>query len=330
VLAAAWKDPTAVHRARRVFRRQAHPHRLRLEALESLIAARDAAVLDDAAGVIADRTAGSPEFRGQVLAALGRLDEPRVAAVVLARYAELEPDVQPRAIELLTERPFWSLALLEAIDAGRVPADALDLNQIRKLLRSKHAELVRQVRARYGTVREGRNPAREQVIARLRGLLHGGSGDPAAGATVFKKLCAQCHKIHGEGTDVGPDLTSNGRGSYDQLLSNVFDPSLVIGVAYQATTIATRDGRVLTGLIAEESPERLVLKIQGGKLEPIARADVEEVKQSPLSLMPEDLEKQLSAQELTDLFAFLTRDKPPGDPTARFIPGAGAPDQPKK
>jgi putative heme-binding domain-containing protein len=330
VLATAWKDATAAHRARRVFRRPAHPHKQRLEALESLVAVRDAAILDDALAVIADRAAGPPEFRGQVLARLGRLEEPRVAVVVLARYAQLEAEIQPRAIELLTERPAWSLALLEAVDAGRVPADALDLNQIRKLLRSKHAELVRQVRARYGTVREGRSPAREQVIDRMRSLLRPQSGDPYAGAAVFKKLCAQCHKIHGEGQDVGPDLTSNGRGSYEQLLSNVFDPSLVIGAAYQATTVATRDGRVLTGLLAEESAQHIGLKIQGGKLETIARDDVEELKLSPLSLMPEDLEKQLSEQELADLFAFLTRDKPPGDPSARPIPGAAGSEKDKE
>jgi hypothetical protein len=85
----------------------------------------------------------------------------------------------------------------------------------------------------------------------------------------------------------------------------------------------TADGRVLTGLVAEDSPQRVVLKSQGGKLETIAREDVEAMKVSPLSLMPEDLEKQLKPQELADLFALLTLDKPPGDPTARRLPGSG-------
>ena len=57
---------------------------------------------------------------------------------------------------------------------------------------------------------------------------------------------------------------SNGRNDFEQLLSNVFDPSLVIGPGYQATTVATTDGRVLTGLLAEDGKERVVLKIQGG------------------------------------------------------------------
>ena len=75
---------------------------------------------------------------------------------------------------------------------------------------------------------------------------------PVAGQSVFGKLCAQCHKIYGEGQDVGPELTANGRNDFDQLVSNVFDPSLVIGPGYQATTIATTEGRILTGLLIED------------------------------------------------------------------------------
>ncbi|MEJ7640039.1 MAG: dehydrogenase, partial [Singulisphaera sp.] len=103
---------------------------------------------------------------------------------------------------------------------------------------------------------------------------------------------------------------------------NLFDPSLVIGVAYQATTVATADGRVLTGLLVEESPQRVILKTQGGKLETIPRDQLEEMKTGALSLMPEDLEKQLKPQELADLLTFLALDKPPGDPTAKPLPGA--------
>jgi putative heme-binding domain-containing protein len=127
--------------------------------------------------------------------------------------------------------------------------------------------------------------------------------------------------LHGEGQEVGPDITVNGRGSFEQLLSNVFDPSLVIGASYQARTVITTDGRVLSGLMVEDNAQRVVLKQQGGKLETIARKDVDEVKVSPLSLMPEGIEKQYSPQEIADLFALLTLDKPPTDPAARKIPG---------
>ena len=78
----------------------------------------------------------------------------------------------------------------------------------------------------------------------------------------------------------------------------------------------------VTGLLVEESPQRVVLKQQGGKLETIPRADIDEVNVSKVSLMPEQLDKQLKPQEIADLFAFLSLDKPPSDPTAKKIPGA--------
>jgi putative heme-binding domain-containing protein len=90
------------------------------------------------------------------------------------------------------------------------------------------------------------------------------AGDAKAGRQVFQKVCAQCHTIYGEGTSLGPDLTANGRASFEQLLSNVFDPSLVIGPGYQATPVVTKDGRSLTGLVTEDSPQRLALKLPGG------------------------------------------------------------------
>src|SRR5262249_31805273 len=91
------------------------------------------------------------------------------------------------------------------------------------------------------------------------------------------------------------------------------------------TTVATKDGRVLSGLLAENSPERIILKVQGGKTETIPRGDVDELKSSDVSLMPEDVEKQLSPQEIADLFAYLALDKPPSDPTAKRLAGAPAP-----
>ena len=143
-----------------------------------------------------------------------------------------------------------------------------------------------------------------------------------AGPALFQKACAQCHKIYGQGQEVGPDITSNGRANFDQLVSNVFDPSLVIGTGYQATTVATVKGKIFTGLLVENSKERVVLKVQGGILETIPSSDVEDLKTSANSLMPEGMEKQLTPREWADLFAYLSLDRPPTDKSARKIPAS--------
>ena len=193
---------------------------------------------------------------------------------------------------------------------------------MRKLLASKDKEIGELIKKQWGTLREDRNPEREKIVKEMRDLLTRSKGDPGNGAKVFQNVCHKCHKIHGEGQEVGPDITNNGRSTFDQLLSNVFDPSLVIGAAYQATTVTTQRGRSVSGLLVEESPARVVLKLEGGKLETIPREQIDEVNVSKVSLMPEGLEKQLKPQELADLFAFLCLDKPPSDPSARKIPGA--------
>src|SRR5690606_18052334 len=192
----------------------------------------------------------------------------------------------------------------------------------RRLIGSSDEDLAKRATAIWGTLREGRNPQREQVITEVRTLLETTPGDPHAGQKVFVKSCAVCHKIYGEGEEVGPDITRNGRNDFAQLLSNVLDPSLVIGAGYQARTVVTSDGRVLSGLVVEDTPQRIVLKMQGGKTEAIPRNDIEEDAVSNVSLMPEGLEKQLTPQELADLFAYLSLDRPPSDAEAKRLPGA--------
>ncbi len=344
LLATSWRDQSALASVRVVFADGLQPEARRIQALEALVAAKDSELITQAASVlgtklgklsdqnmgaaknpeIAEKTAGSVAFRGQVLAALGRLDNPAVAEATLKVYPDLDPELQPRVVELLTQRADWSKALLAAIAKKTIPASAVNVNQVRKLMASKDADLKKQVIANWGTIRDERNPQREQVIADMRRLLRKSEGNPHEGKKIFAKVCGQCHKIYGEGAEVGPDITLNGRSSFEQLLSNVFDPSLVIGASYQARTIVTTEGRVLTGLVAEDNDQRVILKVQGGKLETIPRDQIEESKVSALSMMPEDLEKQLKPQEISDLFAFITLDKPPTDASAKQLPGTRA------
>lgn len=324
LLAVAWRDPDATRLIREALTRPAAPAATRLAALQSLIAARDPEVFGDAQAILSD--AGHPvEFRQQVLAACGRLDSPDVATFVLSKFDRFEPELQPRALELLTQRPEWSAPLLAAIADKSISKDVLNLNQLRRIASFGDPQLKEQFATIYGALREGRDPDRERLVKLMKNYLEAAPGDPHKGVAAFKKVCAQCHKLYGEGEDVGPDITRNGRNNWEQLISNVFDPSLVIGAGYQARQILTIDGRVLTGLPVEESAQRVVLKVQGGKIETIAREDIEEYRLSDVSLMPEQLEKQLTKQEIADLMSYLALDKPPTDPDARYLPGAPVP-----
>ena len=230
--------------------------------------------------------------------------------------------MQPAAVEALTDREDSAIQLLELVRDRKIAVIADQCQPGSEDAQHEEQLLAELVSKHWGIVRTERDPARVEFISRMRNELRTSDGDPVAGRVVFKKVCGQCHKMYGEGAEVGPDITRNGRASFEQLLSNVFDPSLVIGASYQALTVVTKEGRVVSGLPIEDSPQRVVLKVQGDKQEIIARTDIEEVVPSKLSLMPEGLEKQIQPQEMHDLFAYITLDKPPEDPEARLLIGS--------
>jgi putative heme-binding domain-containing protein len=304
-------------------------HQLRLAAL---VTAGDSHALEIAETILS--SSKSTDVRRSAVQTIGRLGTKDASRVLLQRLPDLSADVQPAAIEALTDREDSAIALLELVRDKKVPASLINANQAQKMLSMKSKPLEELVSKHWGVVRTERDPARVEFISRMRNELRTSHGDPVAGRVVFKKVCGQCHKIYGEGAEVGPDITRNGRASFEQLLSNVFDPSLVIGASYQALTVVTKEGRVVSGLPIEDSPNRIVLKVQGDKQEIIARADIEEVVPSKLSLMPEGLEKQIPPQEMHDLFAFITLDKPPEDAEAKRLIGSrilpGATSQPEE
>ena len=184
--------------------------------------------------------------------------------------------MKPRPIEILTQRPIWTSALLDAIGRGEISASSLNVNQVRKLGSIKDKALGDRVKQVWGTVREARNPGPRAGHRTDEVELEKRPGRPRPPARLSSRTsAASATRSTAKGMDVGPDVTLNGRGSYEQLLSNVFDPSLVIGPGpIQATTMATVDGRVLTGLVVEDSPQRVVLKLQGGKTETLWRGRI--------------------------------------------------------
>jgi putative membrane-bound dehydrogenase-like protein len=318
-LLVATKSDAAIADALQKFHDSTDPE-LRLRLLDAFIIAQTPDSHKLARSLI--ETTAQPDLLRRIILTVGRIRTPDASRLLLEKTPSLPPEIRPAAVEILTDQLPSSLQLMTLVRDGKVDAGNINANQARKMLMFKDQELNVLVARHWGSVRTERDPARQELIARMRNELRIAKGNPVAGKAVFAKVCGQCHKMYGEGADVGPDITRNGRASFEQLLSNVFDPSLVIGAAYQAQTIVTTSGQVITGLPVEDNTQRVVLKIQGNRTETIPRSEIEQQVISPLSLMPEGLEQQLKPSELHDLFAWLTLDKPPTDPQAKFLPGA--------
>jgi putative membrane-bound dehydrogenase-like protein len=134
-------------------------------------------------------------------------------------------------------------------------------------------------------------------------------GDAANGATVFRRDtvgCIKCHQVNGEGTEVGPNLSSIGtKLGKDALYEAILDPSAGISFGYETWQIVFRNGDDVTGLIASETPDELAIKAPGGTVTRYKKSDVASRAQLKTSLMPSNLQQTMTAQELVDLVEYL-------------------------
>jgi putative heme-binding domain-containing protein len=128
---------------------------------------------------------------------------------------------------------------------------------------------------------------------------------PANGHEIFKCLCANCHRLDREGTAVGPDLFGIRNQPKETILLHLIVPEYEIAPAFANYIVETKDGRTLSGLIAAETPVSVTLRQAQGVEETILRHDITSLTASALSLMPQELEKGLSRQDLADLLAYL-------------------------
>lgn len=149
-------------------------------------------------------------------------------------------------------------------------------------------------------------------------------GDATHGKTIFLSQaakCATCHKVHGQGGDIGPDLSQIG-GKFDRthLIESILDPSAEILQGYHATIITTKTGRILSGIIKSESPAAITLRDAEGKLITIAPSDIESRQVSKVSLMPAGCGDGMTKADFTDLIAYLTTLRTGRQPT----PGEGS------
>jgi putative heme-binding domain-containing protein len=134
-------------------------------------------------------------------------------------------------------------------------------------------------------------------------------GDPSRGEKLFWSQpvrCGQCHRIGGRGTPVGPDLSTIGKlRSREDLLVSLLEPSRRIEPRYASYVVATADGAIFTGLLVSRDEERVVLRTGEGREIVIAAKDVEELRPSRSSLMPDGQLADLNAQEAADLIEYL-------------------------
>lgn len=239
------------------------------------------------------------------LTALGYFDDDRICQVVLDEYPILKPAVQSRGVELLTSRSRWAKQLVNAIDQKRFPSSIVSLEQARQMQTHADDALKPLLEKHWGRLQASTPLEMQGRIAAVSQLLGRAAGDAIQGRVHFEKVCASCHKLHGKGNSVGPDLTGAERKNRELLVRNIVDPSCAVREQFIMHIAATKDGRTLEGLLAESSADTITLLDAKNKRTVLNRNDIEELVESPISLMPEKLLDTLTEQQIRDLFAYL-------------------------
>jgi putative heme-binding domain-containing protein len=245
------------------------------------------------------------KLRLALLGALQPYADKRVSDAVLALYPQLAPAVRSRAQTLLLGRPASALDFLKDVDAGRVNAKDVPLDQLQRLMLFKDKEINDLIEKRWGKIGPASSGEKKSRMASIGNILRNGTGNPANGKVLFTKTCGTCHVLFGEGNKVGPELTGVDRKDLNFLLTSIVDPSAFIRPEYVAQVVVTKDGRVLTGLIVEATPKVVTLLDAKNERTVVAREQIEEMTRAPQSLMPEKLLDTMDDQEIRDLFGYL-------------------------
>jgi putative membrane-bound dehydrogenase-like protein len=254
-----------------------------LPAFEKLIAPRETAELQQAA-----------------INALAQAADDGAARLLLDAWDAFTPPQRAQVLGALISRKKWVTMLVERMEQGGVPASAIDAARRQQLSQIGSDELKGRVAKLFS---EGTS-ARQEIVNRYQSVLSI-PGDRQRGREVFVKRCTACHMLEGKGHAVGADLTSLSNKSPAAQLIAILDPNRAVEDKFVTYVALLDDGRQLTGILAGESGESLRLKMQDGTEQVVLRKELDALKNTGQSLMPEGLEKDMSEQEIADVIAYV-------------------------
>lgn len=219
---------------------------------------------------------------------------------ILAGWKSYSPEARVRAVAGMLAQKERVPLLLDAIEKGDVDPAALEINARNRMLEEKDPALA----ARAKKIFAGATSDRDKVVQQFKEVVSM-NGDVAKGKLAFEENCARCHSARKQGARVGPDLRGVNNKSKEELLEAILNPSRAIEPRFVNYVVTTKDGQMYDGVLANETPGTITLR--GGAEEDVTllRSNIQEIRSSTISLMPEDFEKSMNKQALADVIAFL-------------------------
>ncbi len=266
-------------------------------ALKTLIEARPDDLRTICTQLIEVRTLNTTAARGLAL-----FDDPEIGKQLAKNYRKFAPGI----IDTLVSRPAFAKAMLSEMAAGKIPRADLSAFHARQIRSFNDEALTKQLTEAWGELRESAAD-KKQLIEKVKAQLTPNSlakANLSQGRMLFTAVCGACHVMYGQGGKIGLDLTGSGRSNIDYLLENIADPSGVVSADFRMSLLTHKDGRTLSGVIAESNDRTLTLRTVTETLT-LDRADITKQETSPLSMMPEGLLLALQPDMVRDLIAYL-------------------------
>ncbi len=307
-LALTFGSPRALASARRTLGDRALSAERRGRALEVLLNVRDEALPPLLIEALGDRRLRPAAIRG--LASFDVADAP---SQLLEVYPALPSAEKRDALQTLASRPAYARVLVGALASGRVPVGDVPADIARQIRLLDQPDVTATLEKVWGVARSDSESTRA-ATARYAALVENTElprANASHGRRVYVNTCAACHKLFGEGGDIGPDITGSNRASLDYLLHNILNPNAEIPNAYRAATVELRDGRVIAGIANLQNPAVVTVQTTN-EVVSVPRADVKAIVQSDVSMMPEGLLNPLGDDDVRHLIAYLrsTRQVP--------------------
>ena len=264
-----------------------------------------------------------PALQLQAVRAIERLGDARGAELLIQpeNWKGYTPKIRSAVISTLSSKPALVDVLFDGIERGTIPAAAIPSQRRARLLQHANPKIRQHAEESFRRLEAG---DRMQVYRSYRDILDQ-PADTAHGAEVFVRACSACHEINGIGGKVGPDLTGYRNHAAEVLLLHILVPNHEIAPGYEAVTVTTRDGSVLSGRIVSESDNGLTLRTSFDAEEIVARPNIAAYVAAGVSLMPEGLEQTMTREELADLIAYLRRKAVPSPSEVHRISASAAP-----
>ena len=241
------------------------------------------------------------EIRMAAVGALSSHGQGEVPKILLGAWKKALPALRREILEAMSKRPERVTALLDEIEGGRMTPGELGPSLLKQLQNYGDAGIKERAKK---LIASNLPEERQKVIDRYKDAL-GMTGDAKRGREIFRATCAPCHRIAEIGTLVGPDISDTLTKAPEQLLIDILDPSRVIDNNYVNYVVKMKSGAVVSGFIASQTASSLTLRRGEGQEDIVLRQDIEEMKSSGVSLMPEGLEKNIPVEGMADLIAFL-------------------------